>query len=216
MAPTLTPVTRTLTHVYGLELRHDTGDSDSDGRNLVGLAVPYDVELDVSDFWDDYTEVFRKGAFAKTIVDRRRPLQLLVSHDRRGLPIGQATELAEADDGLHATFHLENTSFADDVLSLVKSGALSGLSIGFEPITHRVTPGPQRQPASARDLHERTEVKLHEVSICNFPAYEDAGVRRVCDAQGRHPSVAALAAERARLHELRTVAVDRFGRVERR
>jgi hypothetical protein len=211
-------VSRTLTHVYAqrLTLRHEAGEPEGDGRTLFGLAVPYDVEIDVSDWWDDYTEVFRKGSFAKTIRERRHPVPLLVSHERRGLPIGAATELTEEDDGLHAAFHLSATPKADEVLALVADDALSGLSIGFEPVSHRVTAGDKRTPQSLRDLHERSEVILREVSVCNFPAYEDAGVHGLRAATERHPSLANLTAERGRLHEIRTGYTDRWGRVSRR
>lgn len=198
------PATRVVTHVYSLHLRADA-EPEGDGRTLVGLAVPYDVELDVSDWWDDYSEVFRKGAFARTIRNRANPVPLLFHHERRGLPVGKATELTEQDDGLHASFHLtEGITAADEVLAAVKDGTMTGLSIGFEPVAHRVIAGPARTPPSARELHERTEVVLREVSVCNFPAYEDAGVTGVraaqrhptMAAQGRHPTMAELGADR--------------------
>jgi hypothetical protein len=197
-------------------LRHEGDGAGADGRTLYGLAVPFDVELDVSDFWDDYTEVFRKGSFAKTIRDRSHALPLLVHHNHRGLPIGAATELAEEDDGLHAAFHLSATREADDVLALLADDAISGLSIGFEPVTHTETKGPNRTPPSSRDLHERTEVKLREVSLCNFPAFVDAGVHGVRASQDRHPSLAALAAERDRGMSAVGAWRDRWGRVSRR
>jgi|SRR5215831_12865626 len=217
MPPALAPAARTLTHIYAnrLVVRHDDGQPEGDGRTLVGLAVPFDVELDVSDWWEDYTEVFRKGSFAKTIRDRKHAVPLLVSHERRGLPIGAATELSEEADGLHAAFHLAATPKADEVLALVLEGAISGLSIGFEPVTHKVTEGTKRTPPSARDLHERSEVILREVSVCNFPAYEDAGVAGVRAASANHPSVAALAAERTRGMAVVRSHADRFGRVIR-
>jgi uncharacterized protein len=221
MAPTATsnlaPASRTLTHVYARHLAVREDGAGGDGRTLVGLAVPYDVELDVSDWWDDYTEIFKKGSMAKTISDRRHPVPLLVSHERRGLPIGASTELYEEDDGLHAAFHLSATPKADEVLALVQDDAINGLSIGFEPVTHTVTAGKDRTPPSWRDLHERTEVILREVSICNFPAYPEAGVTGVRgESLSRHPSLGDLAAERRRLHDARTTLTDRWGRVVRR
>jgi hypothetical protein len=196
----------------------DEGDA-GDGRTLVGLAVPFEVELDVRDFpWEgEYTEVFRKGAFAKTIRDRSAPVRLLTHHEHRNLPIGRATRLEETDAGLEAEFHLtENVQKADEVLALVKDEAISGLSIGFEPVLREYLEGPAREPPSSRPLVVRTEVNLREVSIVNFPAYETAGVTGVrAAAQARHPSLSALAAERGRLHEVRAVAVDRFNRVRR-
>jgi uncharacterized protein len=210
-------MSRPLSRVYSTSLRiRDEGETAGDGRTLVGLAVPFGVELDVVDWWDEYTETFTKGAFSKTITDRGKPVPLLVHHQHRSLGIGRATSLVETDEGLEAEFHLtEGVQQADEVLALVADEAISGLSIGFEPVQQSVVSGPARTPPSSRDLVTRTEVNLREVSICNFPAYVDAGVSGIRDAQARHPSLAALAAERGRLHEARTVAVDRWGRVRR-
>jgi hypothetical protein len=206
---------KVLTHAMAttLVVRHE--DDGSDGRTLVGLAVPFGAELDVSDLWDEYTEVFRRGAFKKTIREAQRPVPLLGFHDHRAPPIGVATALVETDDGLAAEFHLSRTARADEVLALVTDGALSGLSIGFEPVQQKVTKGPTREPASARDLVERTEVNLREVSVCNFPAFAAAGVTGVRD-DTTHPSLASLAAERSRLDTERATALDRWGRVVRR
>ena len=219
-------MTKPLEHALpmGLALvRHDAGDGEAedagDGRTLVGLAVPFGVELEVSDYWgwDSYTEVFEKGSFTKTIRDRSKPVPLLAHHAHRALGIGRATSLVETDAGLEATFHLtEGVQLADEVLALVLDEAISGLSIGFEPVKESRTEGSARTPPSRSDLVVRTEVALREVSVCNFPAYELAGVTGVRDASvARHPSIASLTAERGRLHELRTVAVDRWGRVRR-
>src|SRR5215471_6978429 len=182
---------RTLTHAFPASFRVRDDDAGAgDGRTLVGLAVPYDVELDVEDPWSfepPYTEVFRRGSFAKTIKDRTRPVPLLVSHQHRALGIGRASRLEETDAGLEAEFHLtEGVPDADIVLALVKDDALGGLSIGFEPSADDVTTrGPDRSPASTRDLVERWSVNLREVSVCNFPAYATAGVTGVRDAGGR-------------------------------
>jgi len=211
-------MSRPLSRVYAssLRVRDEGGDSAGDGRTLVGLAVPFGTEIDVVDWWDEYTETFTKGAFAKTITDRSRPVPLLFHHQHRSLGIGRATSLVETDAGLEAEFHLtEGVQLADEVLALVQDEAISGLSIGFEPVQQTVTSGSSREPPSSRDLVTRTEVNLREVSVCNFPAYVDAGVTGVRAAQARHPSLAALAAERGKLHEARTLAVDRWGRVRR-
>ena len=203
------------TLLSGLEVRHELGDEAGDGRTLVGLAVPFDQELDVSDWWDDYTEVFRRGAFAKTIKDRARAVQMFINHGHRDLPIGKATRLEETEDGLEAEFHLSTVPEADHVLTLVNDGVMNGLSIGFEPVgAPQITKGKDRTPPADRDLVERTEVRLFEVSICSFPAYEAAGVTGVRSSSDR-PSIAALAGERARLHTARAELVDRWGRVRR-
>jgi uncharacterized protein len=206
------PLRHTL--LSGLEVRHEP--DAGDGRTLIGLAVPFDVELDVSDWFDDYTEVFRRGAFAQTIRERSAPVQMFVNHKHRELPIGKAVHLEETDRGLEAEFHLSVVPEADQVLTLVGDGVMNGLSIGFEPVgAPQITKGKDRTPPADRDLVERTEVKLYEVSICSFPAYAAAGVESTRSSSG-HPSITSLAAERARLHAARADALDRWGRVVRR
>lgn len=207
------PLRHTL--LSGLEVRHEPGEDPGDGRTLVGLAVPFDLELDVSDLWDTYTEVFRRGAFAKTIKDRARPVQMFVNHAHRDLPIGKAVSLTETEAGLEAEFHLSDVARAGDVLTLVGDGVMNGLSIGFEPVSDQITKAKDRTPPAPFDLVERTEVRLFEVSICSFPAYEAAGVTGVRSSSDR-PAIADLAAERARLLEVRAGALDRWGRVVRR
>ena len=199
----------------GISIREADG---GDGRTLVGLAVPFDVPIGVCDFWDDYDEVFRRGAFTKTITDRARPLPLLGFHDRRAFPLGAATRLEESDAGLEAEFHVSATPDGDAALALIRDRALSGLSIGFEPISDKTTRAKDREPAAPLDLVERTEVRLHEISLVNIPAYADAGVTgvRAGAGVGGRPSLADLATERERLATQRSASLDRWGRVVRR
>lgn len=185
----------------------ERGDSaGGDGHTLIGLAVPFDVELEVYDWWDgDYLEVFRKGSFAKTIRENPGP-PLLAHHDHREMPLGVATELVERSDGLHGIWRVSATPRGDEAVTLVGDGAISGLSIGFEPITDKTTHAKDR--GAPMDLVERTEVRLREISLCNFPAYETAGVT----GQRSRPPVGRPLAE---LAAYRAAQVDRFGRISR-
>jgi hypothetical protein len=209
----------TLTHYVPLELElRDDGAAGGDGRTLVGLAVPFGVPLEVRD-WDDYTEVFVRGAFAKTIRDRAKPVPLLLHHDHRRNGVGKATKLTETDRGLEAEFHLTpGVQSSDEALALVVDDVLTGLSIGFEPVLDELTRASGRTPPADRDLITRTEVALREVSLCNFPAFAAAGVEgtrsssssRTTGGAGR--SLANLAAERTQLRQAGSDALDRWGR----
>src|SRR5215475_3249521 len=215
--PSIAPGPRNLTHIFEQEMTIRT-QPEGDGRTIYGLAVPFNVELNVTDGWTPYTDVFRKGSFAKTIRDRKRAVKLLFSHEHRSQSVGVATDLREEDDGLHAAFYVSATTLGNDLLTLVKDHALDGLSIGFEPITHTVIPGDKRTPPAQRELHERTEVVLREVSLCNFPAFEEAGVEGVRAGNGDRPTLAALALERGQMLAERTShldKLDRWGRVRR-
>lgn len=144
----------------------------SDGRTVFGLAVPFDQEARVNDGFGPYTEVFRFGAFAKTIAERGDRVKLLVNHDRQRLPIGRAITLREDRAGLYGEFRVSQTPEGDTALELVRDGVLDAFSVGFQPV-----PGKDRK---SRNFVERIEVKLREVSTVAFPAYDGAligGVR---------------------------------------
>lgn len=134
---------------------------DGDGRTICGIVVPYDVEQRIS---HNLTEVFRRGVFSRVIPAAHR-VKLLVSHDSRALPIGRATLLREETNGLYGEFRVSKGSRSDDILELVRDGALSEFSIGFQPLKdHRRKDG----------VVERIAAHLAEVSLVTFGAYGQA------------------------------------------
>lgn len=146
--------------------------ASGDGRTITGIAVPYDVEQRIN---SNLTEVFRKGAFADVV---RAPfrVKLLRGHDAKALPLGRATMLKETDDGLYAEMRVSNTAAGDEVLELVKDGALDHLSIGFMPLKNR-----------KRDdgVIERIKAHLAEISLVTFGAYgELAAVSGIRETDG--------------------------------
>lgn len=177
----------------------------SDGMTISGLAIPYGAIVTIrGETPKAYDETFTLGAFRKTLRERNKPVPLLKSHDYKDWAIGGAEDLTETPEGLVGTWRLSDTERGREAATLIQDGVLGGLSIGFEPLANRVTPGTERR--AGRDLVERTEVKLREVSLCTFPAYELAGVTGQRSLGGR--SLAELALTRADL-------VDRFGRIAR-
>lgn len=152
-------------HQADLEIR-------GDGRTVVGIAVPFDTPTPIRDASGSYTEVFRRGAFAKTIRERGDRVKFLAQHDRRSMPLGRATLLREDGAGLYAEFHVSATQAGGEALELIRDGALDALSIGFRPVRDRWN--------QDRSMVERLEARLDEVSAVSFPAYDGAliaGVR---------------------------------------
>jgi HK97 family phage prohead protease len=140
---------------------------------VVGIAVPFDAETVIAEAGRTYTEVFRRGAFARTITERGpHRVKFLSLHDRNALPIGRAESLVEEARGLVGSFRVSKTVAGDEVLELIRDGALDALSVGFRPIRDRWN--------ADRSMVERIEAALPEVSTVAFPAYESAlisGVR---------------------------------------
>jgi HK97 family phage prohead protease len=149
----------------GLELR------GGDGRTVTGLAAPFDSPTEIHENGRRITEVIRRGAFKRTIAERGGRVKFLAQHNTRAMPLGRASVLREDPRGLYMEARISQTRAGDEALSLIEDGALDGLSIGFEIVRDDFDP----------DTNTLTlrELKLHEISLVNFPAYSDALVSGV-------------------------------------
>src|SRR5918993_418715 len=158
-----------------LEIREDQ-------RQIVGLAVPYGVQIRVG----RYRETFRPGAFAD-----HPPAPLTATHPRDAgtLPIGISVELRDQPDGLHGIWRVSKTSLGDEVLELVRDGAVTGLSVGFIPVTDRWT--------ADRSQVERVRAALDHVAVVRTPAYPDARIAALRAAQAHAYPLATLARRRS-------------------
>ena len=154
-----------ITRAYDTEL-----EIREDQRQIIGVAVPYGVQIRVG----PYLETFRPGAFAD-----HAPAPLTATHPRSmdTLPIGVSVELRDEPDGLHGIWKISKTSLGDEVLELVRDGAVTGLSIGFIPVTDRWTPD--------RSQVERVRAALDHVAVVRTPAYPDARIAALRAAQDR-------------------------------
>lgn len=150
----------------------------SDGRTVTGIAVPYGVEAEIFTRSGSFRELFRKGSFRKTLMEQRSAkskIRLFAQHDTRKFPLGVAEVLREDDAGLYGEFRISRTQAGDEVLELLRDGALDSFSIGFIPVPER------DRWTKDRSMVERTEVKLREVSVVSFPAYAGAKVEAIRD-----------------------------------
>jgi HK97 family phage prohead protease len=142
----------------------------SDGRTVLGIAVPWHTPTRVSDDGRrSYMEAFAPGSFARTIAERGDRVKFLALHATGTMPLGRATLLREDAAGLYAELRVSKTAAGDEALELIRDGALDGLSIGFTPVRHR----------RDGDVTVRTEVGLREISAVTFPAYDGARIAAV-------------------------------------
>ena len=141
----------------------------SDGRTIYGIAMPFDTVTNITEpNGYRFDEVFRRGAFERTITERGpRSVKAFAQHQRGNLPIGRAETLREDAAGLYAELRVSKTREGDEVLELVRDGALDALSIGFAPVRDR---------RADNGTVERLEVKLLEISAVSHPAYDDARI----------------------------------------
>lgn len=148
--------------------------SSIEGRTIHGIVVPFGRSARVSDGGPAYDEMFRYGAFTKTIAENGARVKLLSQHQQGRNPLGRASLLREDTAGLYGEFTVSRTAAGDEALELVRDGALDSFSVGFAPINH----------VRENRVVVRTEVALREASLVTFPSYVDAlvgGVRSMSD-----------------------------------
>lgn len=120
---------------------------------------------------DSYGDIVDKGAFKKTIKERKR-IKLLWSHDAFAPAIGYV-ELTEDDKGLRVVdgqLYLDIERAKEAYINM-KNETLDGLSIGYNIV----------KESTDRATNERhlKEIALWEVSLCNFAACPGAVVTDV-------------------------------------
>ncbi len=113
---------------------------------------------------DAYDDVVAPGAFKRTLEEceeRKRLPAMLWQHDPDE-PIGLWTEMREDSRGLLVKGMLAKTQRGREALELIKMGALSGLSIGYNPVRAMFD-----EKTGVRTL---LDIELWEVSPVTFPA----------------------------------------------
>ena len=143
-----------------------------------GYASVFGVE-------DSYSDVVIKGAFTKTIAryESKGTFPKLLWQHKMDEPIGIYTKMFEDDIGLFVEGKLLlDVQRAKEAHTLMKAGALDGLSIGYDVKDFEI------QGDSVRLLKE---LELFEVSIVTFPANEHSLISNVKKklSDGEMPSV---------------------------
>ena len=121
---------------------------------------------------DQARDMVMRGAFADTLAARGlRRIPMLFQHDPSE-PVGIWLELREDHRGLFARGRLiPDVRRARELLSLLRAGAIDGLSIGFRTAKARIDPRTRIRRIYAVDLWE--------ISIVTFPMLTGARVRSV-------------------------------------
>lgn len=158
---------------------------------------------------DSHKDVIQSGAFRASLSEWRakgRLPRMLLMHGSNGnpfsgddLPIGVWTTMCEDSRGLYVEGRLLalDTDYGRRILSLMKGGALDGLSIGF--IVKRASPG----TGTAKRFLEA--IDLREVSIVDEPSNDLARV----DAMKESVVTADLEGAYAKMQKaLRAMAAD--------
>lgn len=121
----------------------------------------------------DMSESIAPGAFTNSISG---DIRALINHDTT-LVLGRTTahtlEVRQDEHGLWGKISINpKDTDATNLYERVKRGDVSQSSFGFEIVSEETD---FRDDGS---IHWTiTEARVHEVSVCTFPAYEDTGVK---------------------------------------
>ena len=128
-------------------------DFNSEKREVVGYAVPWDQEIDLG----GVKEKFTRGAIESSDVP------LFFNHTE---PVGVVLEGLDTDEGFAIRARISDTALGNDVVTLIKDKAIRAFSVGFSPVDTDKSQG----------ILNRMKVKLHEVSLVGVGHYEGAQI----------------------------------------
>lgn len=147
-------------HAYELRAKQ----LNTETREITGLAVPYDTPTKI---WSGWSEQIARGA----ITPPEGTIPLFRDHRT---PIGAVMELWDTEDGLAMRATISNTPLGDETLTLLRDGAIRGLSIAFTE--NEFT---DYWDEHGDNLRTQKNITLREISVVPFPAYDDAEVKQV-------------------------------------
>lgn len=123
--------------------------------------------------WDDVSETIDPGAFD---LAADRDVRALTNHDTTlvlGRTMAGTLELKADDRGLWGSVRInDKDQDAVNLYERVKRGDVTQCSFGFDILEEMIE---NRQDGST--VFHLQRVKLYEVSVCTFPAYEETGVQ---------------------------------------
>lgn len=131
---------------------------DGDGRSFTGIAVPYDDEVTI---YPGFRESFAPGSIVEDD-------QILFW--RHLEPIGTYTG-TDTPAGRQIDARISDTAQGRDAATLMRDGAITRLSVGFEPRTWEET---KHDDGTVTIRH--TAVRVREVSMVPHPAYDNATI----------------------------------------
>lgn len=156
-------------------------DGDGDGPIIEGHAAVFDSWSETLGGIFPFKEIVRKGAFNESI--GKDDIRALFNHDPNyvlGRNRAGTLELFEDDIGLRVRITPPDTSWAKDVLTSIRRGDITQMSIGFIVLDDKWS------TKDGMDEREIRKVQLFDVSPVTFPAYTatDVGVRAMQEYDG--------------------------------
>jgi len=153
------------------EIRAFDGDTTP---TISGYAAVFDSP---SEDLGGFIETIAPGAFADTLDGDVRALWNHNSTYVLGRTTNGTLSLAEDERGLRFEVQPPDTSYAADVVALIKRGDINQMSFGFEVLDD------EWRTENGKNYRTLKKVRLFEVSPVTFPAYPEtsAEARKKCE-----------------------------------
>lgn len=161
---------------YEIELR--TADTENEQGIIEGVPIVFNKETLIRDISGDFYETIEPTALNNTDL---KDVLLFINHDTQKIALarsknGKGTMSFEIKkDGLHfrAKLDIENNTEARSLYSAIKRGDMDGMSFMF-----RVKKDEWRDIDSKNPKRFIKDISIvHEISVVNFPAYQDTTVQ---------------------------------------
>lgn len=152
-------MTETLLRTIGARiLTRDDSEPAATGYDLTGIAVPFGEEYNA--YW--FTESFDRAC----VFEGMETAKLYWQHREA---IGKITAHESTESGLQIDARISQTPRGDEAATLVRDDVIDSFSIGFEGLDYR-----SETRDDGTELIVWTRVRIREVSLVSFPAYESA------------------------------------------
>ena len=163
---------------YTAQFRASGADDQNAGHIVEGLAAVYEQETVIRDFFGEFVEVIRAGAFDECDFD---DVRLLVNHNFDGIALARSRRNNKSDKpdtmqlwvdengvNIKADLDTERNEQARALYSAIERGDMDGMSFCF----YVTEDGQKWSTKDGKDYREIIKVsKVIEVSAVNFPAY---------------------------------------------
>lgn len=119
-----------------------------------------------------YRERVAPGAFKKTIDEA--DIRALWNHDPNwvlGRTKSKTLRLREDEFGLAVEIDPPATSWANDLMEVMRRGDVDQMSVGFEIVRDKWESYEDHDTGKRSDVHVLLEAKLFDVSVVTFPAF---------------------------------------------
>ena len=157
--PTETIERRVLT--VGAEIRVQ----DVDGTpKIVGHAAVFNT---LSEDLGGFREKIKRGAFRQSLADGA-DVRALINHNSDhvlGRVSAGTLKVWEGQNGLRVEIDPPDTVAANDLMTSIKRGDVTGMSFAFDTVTDEWSTNDEE------NIRELVQVNVHEVSPATFPAY---------------------------------------------